>query len=69
MRRMRWFALIVAVGLAVQVVATADAAPRSFVRQCERQGLKEGTPEFKACIAKKEATVKRQHRAEANWSP
>jgi len=58
-----------AIGLAVQGVATADAAPRSFVRQCERQGLEQGTPEFKACIAKKEATVKRQHEAEARWSP
>jgi hypothetical protein len=67
---MRWFAILVAVGLAVQgVVAAADAAPKSFVRQCERQGLKQGTPEFKACIAKKEATVKRQHEAEARWSP
>ena len=66
---MRWFAFIVALGLATQGVAAADAASRSFVRQCERQGLKQGTPEFKACIAKKEATVKRQHRAEANWSP
>ena len=66
---MRWFAIFIAVGLAVQLVASADAASRSFIRQCERQGLEQGTPEFKACISKKEAAVKRQHRAEANWSP
>ncbi len=67
---MRWVAILIAVGLAVQVMAAAaNATPRSFIRQCERQGLEQGTPEFKACIAKKEAAVKRQHRAEANWSP
>ncbi len=67
---MRWFSILIAVGLAVQVVAAAaDATPRSFIRQCERQGLKQGTPEFKACIAKREATVRRQHKAEERWSP
>ena len=69
---MRWLAILFAVGLAAQVVAAAaEAAPRSFVRQCERQGFQQGTPEFKACIAKREATVKREREAarrKAFWS-
>jgi hypothetical protein len=65
---MRWFAFLFAIGLAVQGCADGGDSS-SFVRQCERRGLTQGTPAFEECIAKSETTVNRQHRAEGRWSP
>ena len=66
---MRWFVFLVAVGLVIQGVAAANAQPRSFVRQCERQGLTQGTPAFKACIDKRTKQVERERREAQRWSP
>ncbi len=66
---MRWLIGLLAVGLAVSGVVAADAAPRSFVRQCEKQGHKPGTAEFEKCIAKIKAKVERQRRESQNYSP
>ena len=65
---MRWLAFLFAIGLAVQG-CTQGGESSSFVRQCERHNLTQGTPEFEECIARSETTVQRQHRAEARWSP
>lgn len=66
---MRWLIGLLAVCLAVSSAVPADAAPRSFVRQCERQGHKPGTVEFEKCIAKIKAKVERQRRESQRYSP
>ena len=55
---MRWTAFLVAVGLVIQGCADGGQL-RSFVLQCERQGLTQGTPAFKACISKRQAAADR----------
>ena len=60
---MRWFAFLFAIGLAVQGCSDGGQ-PRSFVRQCETQGHKQGTPEFKECFSKRQAAADR-HREDA----
>jgi len=55
---MRWFALLFAIGLAVQG-CTDGGEPRSFVSQCETQGYKQGAPEFMECNSKRHAAADR----------